>query len=46
MNDVAKVLIQNGADLNAVDGGKYTPLYYAAKEGNQDNTSTLQYCNH
>ena len=28
--DVAKVLIQNGADVNAVDKYKWTPLHYAA----------------
>ena len=28
--DVAKVLIQNGADVNAVDENKSTALHYAA----------------
>mgnify|MGYP003319189623 CR=1 FL=1 len=34
--DVAKVLIQNGADVNAVDKDKETPLHLAAVNGYVD----------
>ena len=35
--DVAKVLIQNGADVNAVDE-KWTALHCAAQEGHVDDS--------
>ena len=37
--DVVKVLIQNGADVNAVDAVKKTALHIAAEEGH-----TLREC--
>ena len=34
--DVAKALIQNGADVNAVQTEKETPLHYTAKHDHVD----------
>ena len=36
--DVAEILIEKGADVNAKDGGtnKQTPLMYASKYGHKD----------
>ena len=39
--DVAKVLIQNGADVNAVDWNKWTALHFAAWEGHVDVAKVL-----
>ena len=39
--DVAKVLIQNGADVNAVNEDKETALHYAAWEGHVDVATLL-----
>lgn len=34
--NVVKMLVSNGADVNATDKMKQTPLFYAAKMGNKD----------
>ena len=39
--DVAKVLIQNGADVNAVDKDKSTALHIAAENGHVDVAKVL-----
>ena len=39
--DVAKVLIQNGADVNAVDEDKWTALHFAAENGHVDVAKVL-----
>ncbi len=33
LSDMARVLVEHGADVNAVNGYGHTPLYYAAKHG-------------
>ena len=39
--DVVKVLIQNGADVNAVDEYKFTALHLAARHGHVDIAKVL-----
>ena len=39
--DVAKVLIQNGADVNAVEKDKWTALHLAARNGHVDVAKVL-----
>lgn len=33
--DVVKILVENGADVNANSGSNYTPLIWAAKNDNE-----------
>ena len=39
--DVVKVLLQNGADVNAVDERKWTALHFAAQSGHVDVAKVL-----
>ena len=39
--DIAKVLIRNDADVNAVDKNKMTALHYAAEKGHVDSDNML-----
>ena len=39
--DCVKMLIRNGADVNAVDGGKKTALHRAARFGHVDVAKVL-----
>ena len=39
--DIVKVLIQNGADVNAVTNGKDTALHFAAEKGHVDVAKVL-----
>jgi ankyrin repeat protein len=41
---VVKLLLQRGADINAIDSGGYTPLHYASLNG--ADTSILLYLIH
>ncbi len=39
--DVAKILIENGADLRCTDEENIRPLHFAAMEGNLGNSSFI-----
>ena len=39
--DIAELLIQNGVDVNAKDGGGHRPLYYSIQKEDSDMTNLL-----
>jgi len=43
--DVASLLLQNGADINAQTNGKQTPLHFAASGVGETTTLQLLLCN-